>query len=228
MKLLATTIARTLGQLGDTRLWLPLGLGLATSAVLLVALWYGIDSWLAGTELTGIGWLDDTLHVAGGFAVVVLSSWLLFPVLAPLTVGLYLDLVAGAVERRYYPQLPEPKGASFWGGILAALRFAGFSLVANLLALPLYFVPGLNIVLFVVLNGVLIGREYFEMAAVRRRKLADARALLRTNRGKAFLHGAAISALFAVPVVNIAAPVLAAALFTHLYTLVGEVADARA
>lgn len=81
--------------------------------------------------------------------------------------------------------------------------------------------------LFVILNGVLIGREYFEMAAVRRRKLADARALLRANRGKAFLHGAMISALFAVPVVNIAAPVLAVAMFTHLYTLVGEDSHAR-
>lgn len=220
MKLLTTSIARTLGQFGDPRLWLPLALGVATSTVLLIALWTGVASWLSGTELTGIDWLDNILLIAGDFAVVVLSSWLLFPVLASLTVGLYLDLVAKAVERYYYPHLPPAKGASIWGGVAAALRFTGFSLLVNLLALPFYFIPGVNIVLFVVLNGILIGREYFEMVAVRRLKLTDARALLRRHRGKAFLHGAAISILFAIPVVNIAAPVLAAALFTHLFTLV--------
>ena len=90
-------------------------------------------------------------------------------------------------------------------------------IVLNLLALPLYLLPGPNILIYLALNGYLLGREYFETVAQRRlggRAVAQAR---RRVRLRLWVAGVLIALMLAVPLLNLIAPVLATAFMTHLF-----------
>lgn len=90
------------------------------------------------------------------------------------------------------------------------------AIVLNLLVLPLYFVPGLNLVIFLATNGFLLAREYVTMLAARRLDSHEARRLWKSRRGQAWFAGISFAALSAIPVVNLAVPVLAVAATAHL------------
>lgn len=179
---------------------------------LLLAVVPVLISWL---DVTGLGWLDTTLAVLGSAAVLLLA-WLLFPAAVALGLGLFAEEVADAVEARHYPGLPPARGLGVGDSVLAALRLGGTALLLNLLALPFYLLPGANLVVFLALNGYLLGREYFETVAQRRLGVAQARALRRSARGRVWAAGAVIAALSAVPLLNLIAPVIGVAFMTHL------------
>ena len=95
------------------------------------------------------------------------------------------------------------------------------TLLLNLLVLPLYLVliwiPPLNLLLFYLLNGYLLGREYFEMVAVRRLDLKEAKGLRRGSRGRMILAGAVITFLLTIPLVNLVTPIIATAFMLHVF-----------
>jgi uncharacterized protein involved in cysteine biosynthesis len=162
-------------------------------------------------------WLHWTVEVLGGFAVVGLA-WVLFPGIAGLVVSLFLDRVAGAVEARYYPGLATPRRQGFGELLLGGLRFAGISILLNLLALPIYlFVPALNLLVFLLLNGYLLSREYFELVALRRAGPVDATRLRKAHPAQMMLMGMVFAFLLTVPIVNLIAPVFATAAMVHLF-----------
>jgi CysZ protein len=93
------------------------------------------------------------------------------------------------------------------------------------LALPLYLlVPGINLVLFLTLNGYLFGRGYFEVVALRHLDAAAAKALRHGSGGRIFLGGVAIAGMFALPFVNLVAPVIATAFMVHVFNVLPRVA----
>ena len=187
-------------------------LALATFAALVGAVG-GLLAWL---DLTGLAWLDATIAVAGSAATLVLA-WLLFPVTIVLTLGLFAEEVVEAVERRHYPDLPPAREVGFAESTLAAVRFTAVAVLLNLLALPLYLLPGLNVPVFLALNGYLLGREYFELVAQRWLPAYAARALRRAARGPVWLAGVVIAGLLAIPVFNLVAPVVAIAFMVHRF-----------
>jgi uncharacterized protein involved in cysteine biosynthesis len=153
----------------------------------------------------------------GGFAVVGLA-WVLFPGIAGLVVSLFLDRVAGAVEARYYPGLGAARRQGFGELFLGGLRFAGVSILLNLLALPIYlFVPAINLVVFLLLNGYLLSREYFELVALRRAAPKDVTRLRKAHSMQMMLVGILFAFLLTVPIVNLIAPVFATAAMVHLF-----------
>ena len=161
-----------------------------------------------------LNWLIDLL---GALAVLALS-WLLFPAVVTLVVGFFLDGVAAAVEARDYPGQPPARRASVREIFATTLRLMSLTILLNLLALPLYIlVPGINLFLFLGLNGYLFGREYFEVVALRRLDTMAARALRRRFGGYVFLGGVVIAGLFALPLVNLVAPVIATAFMVHVF-----------
>src|SRR3546814_18922147 len=70
---------------------------------------------------------------------------------------------------------------------------------------------------FYLLNGYLLGREYFEMVAVRRLDLAGAKRLRRDFRGRVVLAGAVIAFLLTIPLVNLVTPMIATAFMLHVF-----------
>jgi uncharacterized protein involved in cysteine biosynthesis len=187
-------------------------LALATFAFLIGAVGLG----LGALDPTGMAWLDDTLAVLGSLTAVVLA-WLLFPIAIAVSLGLFAEDVIEAVERRYYPDLPPAPGMSLAGSSLGAIRFALVAILLNLLVLPLYLLPGPNVIVYIALNGYLLGREYFELVAQRRLDWPGVAAMRRGARARLWAAGALIAALLAVPVINLIAPVVAICFMVHLF-----------
>jgi CysZ protein len=181
--------------------------------VLLVA---GVGLGLSVLDPTGLAWLDGTLAVLGWLGAVVLA-WLLFPIVIAVGLGLFADEVILAVERRHYPDLPPAPGMGFAQSSWGAIRFAAVALALNLLVLPLYLVPGASAILYLALNGYLLGREYFEQVAQRRLDWRTAAQLRRAARARLWWAGVWIAALLTLPVLNLIAPVIATCFMVHLF-----------
>jgi len=185
---------------------------IATFAVLAVA----VTAVLARLDATGVVWLDTLLTIVGSTAALVLA-WLLFPVVIAAALGWFAEDVARAVERRYYPDLPPPAGMGVGESVLATVRFTAIALLLNLLALPLYLVPGPNVLFYLALNGYLLGREYFELVAGRRLPWSKVVGLRQRARRRLWLAGVVIALLLTVPLLNLLAPVVAIAFMVHLF-----------
>ena len=197
-----------------TVLWKSIGLTLALLAVVWIGTFAAADYlvvMLPAEWQTAADWLAGLLLFVG-------LGFLVAPV-AALFAGLYADEVADVVERTRYPTdrpgVPQP----LMTGLLTALRFTGFVVLVNIAMLPLLFLPGINVPIFLAVNAYLLGREYFEQVAMRFRPIEEARALRRAHSGKVMLAGLTIAVVLAVPVVNILTPLYATALMVHVVKL---------
>jgi CysZ protein len=141
---------------------------------------------------------------------------LLSPVTA-LIAGLFLDDVAEVVEKRDYAGDAPGKAMPLGAALASSLKFLGVVIVGNLIALALLFVPGVNLIAFFVVNGYLLGREFFEFAAMRFRSPAEARLFRVKHAPTIFLGGLVIAAFLAVPVLNLLTPLFAAGMMVHLH-----------
>lgn len=207
--------AKALAQLGDPAFRRVVGWSLGLTAVVFAGLWTIVWLVLTRTAVSELRWIDTTVDVLGGLAAIALT-FLLFPGVAAAILSLSADRIIGAVEARHYPQLPPPRDQPLGEQVAMALRFLAVVVVLNLAALPLYLVPVVNALVFYGLNGYLLGREYFEMVAPRRLETAPRRELWRRRRLGFVLAGAAFAFVSTLPLVNLLAPVIAAAVMTHL------------
>lgn len=214
-----SALFKALGQLSDPRLSRVLKLGVVgalAAYVVLVALTWVV---LAKVSLVQTDWLNWGADLAVGALAMVLPL-LFLPALATTLMGPMLEGVAQAVEDRHYPGLGAARDQGWGEVVLGTLRFLGITVALNLAALPVYGIllfTGLTVVLATVLNGYLLGREYFELVAMRRAGPEDVRRTFRLHLGRVWTAGAIISVLFSIPVLNLAAPVVGAAFMTHLY-----------
>ena len=205
-----------LADIFDPRLRRVLVLSLLLAAGVLTALAAGLAFLLDRTTLFDIWYLDGAIELLGGFAILVLS-WLLFPAVVTLVLGFFLDSAITTVEARRYPGLPPPNRQSGLAALGGALRLGLLGIALNLLALPAYLLlPGVNLLLFYAVNGWLLGREYFELVALRRLDAREVRLLWRAQRLRLVAGGAVIAFLLTVPLVNLAAPLIAALFMLHL------------
>lgn len=220
-----TAFARALGQVTDRRFLRVLLLGVGLTLGLLIALYAGVFwlvSWLLPDTIDlpwgiSISWADDLLSWGSVLLMLVLSVFLMVPVASAFT-GIFLDDVAAAVEERHYPHLAAAPPIPFAEGLRMGLVFFGVLVAVNLVALVLYFMVGpFAPLLFWAVNGFLLGREYFELVALRRLGRRGAIAARRRHAGKIWLAGALMAAPLSLPVVNLVIPILGAATFTHLF-----------
>ena len=167
---------KAVGQLGDPRFLRVLLLGLALTVALLVGAYWlftlAID-WLVPDSFTlpwigEVGGLDTALSWAVVPVMLLASAFLMVPV-ATAFLGIFLEQIAAAVEDRHYPALPPAREVGIVGGLVDALRMLGVVIAVNLVALIAYvvFAP-IAPLLFWVVNGVLLGREYAQVVALRR------------------------------------------------------------
>ena len=200
---------------------------LGLTLLALAALWFGLKElfdWLAlpwiDVLLPGFpawaGWLSFIAAIIAGIGLALGLALLIAPVTA-IVAGLFLDDIAETVERSDYPQDPPGQAVPVLQSILLALKFFAVVVIGNLVALLLLLVPGINIGAFFLVNGYLLGREFFEFAAMRFRTEAEAKALRSKHAGTVFLAGLVIAGFLAIPLLNLLTPLFAAAMMVHLH-----------
>lgn len=220
-------LALSLAQLGDPRIrWVAVKSTLL--AVLIFVLLAALAGWLlTGTNPCGWGPLsgDCTIGAGGGLAagllVIALGLWLLFPAVAVGVAGLFADEIVAAVEDRHYPAdaaaARRPSTAESLG---LGLRSAGRVLAWNLIALPGYvllLVTGVGpFLLFFAVNALALGRDLGEMVGIRRHAGPELAAWLAANRFRRAALGLFVAFLFILPFANLLAPVIGAAMATHI------------
>lgn len=228
-----SALNKAFGQLSDPAsrglLWRAVG----ASLVLFIALWIAagflfgwlrqglvalLSDWGLGTDWSSAAeWLFQGLSFGG----LLFVSFLLFPAAMGVILSFLLEDFAEAIERRHYPGLPPARGQPFMQALLGALSFFATATVLNLIFLPLYllllFVPPFNLFVFYGLNGYLLGREYFEVVALRRLEPRDAKQLRRRFRGKVFIAGVVVAVLLTIPLVNLVIPLVATGFLLHIF-----------
>jgi CysZ protein len=197
-------------------LWKVLALTLAVLALV----WAGIDRvavrFLLDPAWFPYPWIATVISFAFGAGLMIGLAFLVAPA-SSLVAGLFLDDLAELVEQEIYPEgargVALPAGRAAW----LASKFAAVSLAVNFVALILFFFAGIGALAFFVANAYLLGREYFELAALRFRPLEEVRRLRKQHAVQLFLAGFFIAAFVAVPIVNLLTPLFGVAFMVRLY-----------
>ncbi|MFN3825047.1 MAG: EI24 domain-containing protein [Pseudorhodobacter sp.] len=216
---------RALGQMGDRAFRRVLILGVALALALLVGVY---AAFLAAIQtftpdvieipLVGpVGGLDTLLSWGSALFMLGLSIFLMMPVASAFT-SLFLDDVAEAVEARHYPHLAPVPRLPFMDALIDSANFVGLLIAVNVLALILYAFAGPFIpVVFWAVNGMLLGREYFTLVAMRRLGRQRAKEMRKRHWLAVWIAGTLMAAPLSIPLVNLLIPVLGAATFTHMF-----------
>jgi uncharacterized protein involved in cysteine biosynthesis len=202
-------------------LWRGMGLTIALLIAACLLVNFGINQLLSSAWAANMigdqSWLGALINVGGVLFTIALSIWLMVPVTSAI-IALFLDEVAQAVEARHYPHLPKQTATKLQDQILVGIRFLGILLLANVGALILsMIVPLLAPFVFWATNGYLMGREYFQMAAMRRMPRAQAQELYQRHQGSIWTAGILMAIPMSIPLVGLFIPILGAATFTHQF-----------
>ena len=208
-------------------LWRSIGLALVLITVLAVGL-QRLLSWFA---TSGEGWAEALLgpgyhsslnalawvvSIAAGLGV-VLGGIFLMPAISSLVASFFVDDVGDLVEREYYPAeepgVALPLGIAMTEGVKTAL----LTIVVYLVALPFVLVAGAGFLVFFIATAWLLGKQYFELAAMRFRPPAEAKLMRKDNAAPVFTAGALIAAFVSIPIVNLATPLFGMALMVHMH-----------
>ncbi len=217
--MLASAVSRSISQLFSAPfrsvLWKSLGLTIA----LLIGLWFILEALVSTFLIPVLGpwpWLTTALGWLLGAGLLVGMGFLIAPVTS-IFAGVFLDDVAAEVERIHYPGDAPGTELPMAQSIGIAMRFFGLVLLANLVALMLVIFLGLGVVIFFVVNGYLLGREYFQFAALRHVSAEQAEDIRQRHKLTIFLAGLLIAGLVSIPFVNLLTPLFAGALMLHVF-----------
>ena len=204
--------------------WKVLGLTLLA----LVVLWFGLREsfiafawpWLEGAVMPDLpqwaGWLTFVFGIVASLGLALGLALLLAPVTA-IIAGFFLDDVAEVIEKRDYAEDRPGVALPLAQAVTGSVKFLGIVIFGNLIALFLLFIPGVNLVAFFLVNGYLLGREFFEFAAMRHRPPAEARLFRAKHASTVLVAGLLVAAFLAIPIVNLLTPLFAAGLMVHLH-----------
>ena len=162
---------------------------------------------------SALAWLLSIMASLG----IITGALFLMPTIAAFIGSFFVDEVGDAVEHEYYPAEPPGHALPFIRALIEGINIAVLSLVVYLCALPFVFFAGLGIIILFLANAYLLGREYFELAAMRFRTPREAKAMRKANASYIFLAGMAIAVFVSIPVVNLATPVFAMAYMVHVH-----------
>jgi CysZ protein len=208
-------LGRALSQLND-----PVFLGvvwrsLAWSALCFIAL-VAIAVWSVNHLLALHGWWAWAAGLLSGIGAALLAFWLFLPVAAVIGT-LFMERIAVAVERRYYPFLPPPRGApltvQIWDGLAVGARILLLNLAALVLVL---IIPGVGLVLAWAIGAFAIGRGMFVAIAMRRMSRPEAETLYRRERAAVLTQGGIMALACYLPLLNLLLPVIGTAAMVHV------------
>jgi len=178
----------------------------------------GVGMWFA------LNWLFAWLNIQNGaylsallsLAIIPISAFLLFRVVAIAITWIFADDIIDAVEDRYYPQKAAfGKRPGVGAGVHMAVRSIARVVGYNLLALPLYIVllvTGIGTAIaFMLLNALLLGKDLEDMLIARHG--ASQGSIQKLPR---LLLGFVGTVGMLIPFLNLLAPVLATAMAVHV------------
>ena len=202
-------------------------IGLALVMIVLIGIGLNrVFSWMA---TVGASWAEAT---AGGHSIWQALAWVLsiaatlgvitgaiflMPAVTAFVGSFFVDEVAEAVEREHYPAEPPGRALPLFRALIEGIKFALLAFVVYLCALPFVLFAGLGVVILFLANAYLLGREYFELAAMRFRPPFEAKAMRKANAVYVFLAGMVIALFVSVPILNFATPVFAMAFMVHVH-----------
>lgn len=229
MKNIIRSLERTIAQIFEPAFLKVFVLGILTTIVALaVAYFLGkqFTPYLPGADMFEWEWLQS---IVDNIREWLMEFILLFAVLfffvpiSTLFMTLYLDDIVDAVENKHYPDRKAGKRLGVGHLAYLGLRLAFMIVLLNLIAIPFYiiffwtgFIP---LVIFYILNSYLLGWGYYEMVAVRHLGVRESGRHRKSIRGQVLMGGGTITLFYIVPIVNLVAPILGAAILTHLFHL---------
>jgi CysZ protein len=208
-------------------LWKSIGLALA----LIVAAGIALDRlivWLLGNggasietalgsqahgPASALVWLFSVL---AGFGIVV-GSVFLMPAVTSFVASFFADEIADHIERDYYPAEPPGTALPLWLALWEGIKTALLAVVIYICAVPLILLAGFGAVIFFLATAYILGRVYFELAAMRFRPPAEAKAFRRQNATTVYIGGLFIAAFVSIPIVNLATTLFATAFMVHVH-----------
>ena len=202
-------------------MWKCVGFTIALLAGLIVAVEWSFTHFVSWPD-----WIETAIRWLGGLALVAGSIFLISPVTS-LIAGLYLDDIAAKVEQANFPHDPPGRELPIAKSVWLAVKFFFVELVVNLAALFLLLIPGVNLVAFYLGNGYLLGREYFELAAMRHVSTAEAKHIRRANRLPVLICGFVIAAFASVPILNLLTPLFATSFMVRMWKRIAAKSDLR-
>lgn len=209
-------------QLGDSRSLIILLLGIAFALAVSGLLIYfagWVTDWLVDSTAGGEGFWASALSIMSKLVAWFGSfflAMLMFPILMSVVIVLFVDAVAGRVERQYYPNLPPEDAPGMMAILWIALKFLGISIVLNILLLFLWLLGPVYFIGYYLVNGYLVSREYFEVAALRRLDFNTSRRLRKKHQMALIIWGIVIVVMLNIPVLNLLMPIVATAAAVHL------------
>jgi uncharacterized protein involved in cysteine biosynthesis len=222
---------KALGQMFSPpfRMILLKAMGLAilflTAAVIVV---FRLLEWLSGA---GMGWLEGSLGSMAHGPLAILAwiiavalglglftgAVLLMPAATALVAGFFADEIAERVERSHYPLDPPGVALPIWRAAIEGARAALLALAVYLCTLPFFLFAGIGAVMFFIATAWLLGREYFDLAAMRFHPVAEAKALRHRHHATVFAAGLFIAGFVSIPILNLATPLFGMALMVHVH-----------
>ncbi|MCJ8323857.1 MAG: sulfate transporter family protein [Rhizobiales bacterium] len=189
---------------------------LGLTIILLAAALFAIPLMAANTGFSPFPYSDVIFAWIAGIGTFFAMSYLIVPITA-LFAGLFLDQIADVVEKQHYPHRPKGVAMPFASSLWVGVKFTLIVLVSNIVLLPFIFLGGLGLVLIYLVNGYLLGREYFELAALRHHNVEDVKHLRAQNQMLIYGAGLLIAFCATIPYLNLFVPVFATSLLVHIY-----------
>ena len=211
-----SAISKAVGQLGDPAFRSVLIKALALTAGIFILVGFGAAEAFSLVPEFEYGWVNTVISFLAGLGF-LLGGFSLFPLVISALIGLFLDDISDAVEKEYYPNDKPAHDVPLLSSIWDAVKFLALVIACNIIVLPLYFIPVINLFVYYLLNGYLISREYFQMVAVRHHDMDEVSRLRKTNASELFLMGIVIAFALTIPILNLVAPIIATAAMVHLY-----------
>lgn len=181
--------------------------------LLLIGLQYGLQ-YVPPAPVHG---MNAALDILASLLLIVVFVFLGAPVTA-FFAALFLDGIARDVEKKYYPADVPSSGAPFWGSIFTGLRLTGLIVVVTLALLPVDItLPGVGSGATILADGWLLGREFFELIALRHMTRGAADSLRKRHTFAIYGAGIVIALLSEIPVVNFIAPLFGTAFMVHVF-----------
>jgi len=208
-------------------LWKSIALALALIVVVGIALDRSL-TWLIGVGSTSV---ETTLgpHAHGPVEVlvwllsfaaalgIVVGSVMLMPAVTAFVASFFADEIADAVEREHYPADPPGRALPLARAVAEGAKTALLAVAVYLVGVAFLLLAGFGVVIFFLATAWLLGREYFDLAAMRFRPPDEAKLLRKRHAGTVYIGGLFIAAFVSIPLLNLATPLFAMAMMVHVH-----------